>query len=161
MFLVEATYWSLRTSDKQTGNGCIFVRDKTIISHGFNGFIRNIDDTLLPNTRPEKYDFIMHSEENAIFSCAKKGISCSGAIAYITDYPCLHCLQSMYQAGISKVIHTNISQSNCIIKEKEKFNLLVALMKPQMEVIFIPKELIDFSHLEKLVRKFKNEETKT
>ena len=43
MFLIEAAYWSLRTSDAETGNGCILVRDKTIISHGFNGFIRNID----------------------------------------------------------------------------------------------------------------------
>uniref|UniRef100_A0A6M3IKZ2 Putative CMP/dCMP deaminase zinc-binding n=1 Tax=viral metagenome TaxID=1070528 RepID=A0A6M3IKZ2_9ZZZZ len=161
MFLVEATYWALKTHDANTGNGCIIVKDRTILSHGYNGFIRGIDDCLLPNTRPEKYDFMIHAEQNAICNLARNGISCSGAIAYITDYPCLHCLQSMYQAGISKVIHTNISQSNCIIKEKEKFNLLVALMKPQMEVIFIPKELIDFSHLEKLVRKFKNEETKT
>jgi len=102
-FILEAYKVSTRSLDPQTQCGCVFVRDKTPISTGYNSFIGNINDSVLPNLRPEKYQFMMHSEANAIYNCSKNGVSSNGAIAYVTGKPCNNCFQAMHQAGIKEI----------------------------------------------------------
>ena len=89
MFFSEAVLWSRRSHDSQTQCGCVLVKNKTVIATGYNGFMREIDDSSLPSTRPEKYPFMIHAEANAVYNCAREGKSTLGCRAYITA-PAMH-----------------------------------------------------------------------
>jgi len=82
--------------------GCILVKDNRIISQGYNGYLASCP-----------HDFIMrdghnvatiHAEQNAITDCAKRGVSCEGASAYVSHYPCFTCLKLLCASGI-KIIY--------------------------------------------------------
>jgi dCMP deaminase len=111
-FLCDALEWSKRSHDPQTQHGCVLVRNKKPLSAGYNGFIRDIDDTMLPNLRPYKYPFMMHAEQNAIFNAARNGISTEGATAYVTGKPCLTCFQFLWQAGITRIVYSNFVETH-------------------------------------------------
>jgi len=93
---------SKRSHDSNTQQGCIIVKNNRIISTGFNGFPANSPDSIIPNNRYEnhKYKFINHAEINAIFSCAKNGISLDNSVIYITGIPCSSCARALVSVGI-------------------------------------------------------------
>lgn len=130
-FILQAYLVSTRSLDAQTKCGCVLVKDKTIIGTGYNSFVGNIKDNVLPNVRPEKYPFMIHSELNAILNCAQHGIACNESTAYITGPPCCSCLQYMYQAGISEIYFANNNHAHmCLNKEYEtQFEILAHLMQ--------------------------------
>ena len=159
-FILQAFLVSTRSHDAQTQHGCIFVKNKTIIATGYNGFIKGINDEVLPNLRPEKYPFFIHSEQNALLSCAYNGISCRKATAYITGIPCIQCLQSMYQAGISEMVFpTNYNVAHMIQNEKEENNreILIRLMKNgkfplKMRGLVLEKTILEKIEIVKSIR---------
>jgi dCMP deaminase len=134
-FLQMAVNTAARSHDPQTQNGCVLVRDNTILSTGYNGFIRNIDDTALPNLRPYKYPFMIHAEHNAILNCARNGISTLGATSYQTGMPCVPCLQFMWQAGIDRIVYTDYSQNVMCNEEMDRVReALLMLINPEIKV---------------------------
>lgn len=104
-FLSLARKASERSCDPSTQHGCVLVRDKQVVSTGYNGLPSGGDDSAYPLTRPEKYQFFIHSEEGAIALAAKKGLATEGATAYVTGPPCVRCLRMLWQAGIVRVVH--------------------------------------------------------
>jgi dCMP deaminase len=138
IFFQEATLWSRRSHDIQTQCGCVLVKDKTAISSGYNGFIRDIDDSDLPNTRPEKYSFMIHAEANAIYNSVRIGRSTLGASAYITAVPCLDCLQMLYQCGIQKIFYSDISNPK-MCTSSAKYLKICEKIDKKMDIIFISK----------------------
>jgi len=164
IFLIEALLWSYRSHDAQTQCGCVLVgEDNTVLSTGYNGFMRDIDDSVLPNVRPLKYPFMIHAEHNAILNCASSGRSTLGSTAYITDAPCNWCLQYLWQAGIKKIVYSNMSNVVMTQNEDEQriHQVLLRLMNPsclsiycRMEVQFIPSTQIDFSPIVDMHYKF-------
>ncbi len=137
-----AYFISTRSHDAETQCGAVICNnDNEIISTGYNGFIRGIDDTVLPNVRPEKYEFMIHSEKNAILNCARQGRPTKDTIIYVTGKPCLGCLQDIWQAGIKKVIHSNqqthMQQSD---ESKKKSELILQLTGLEIEE-YIPLEM--------------------
>lgn len=144
-FLYQAYIASFRSHDAQTQCGCVLARDNTILSTGYNGYVRGLYDDVLPNVRPWKYDFMVHAEHNAILNCARNGISTLGATAYITGEPCNWCLQYMWQVGITRIIYSNFSDVNMVKNDefKAKQELLLLLMKPKnLTLNFIDKQKI-------------------
>ena len=102
-FMTMAHEIAKRSHDIQTQCGAIIVNDKKhIISAGYNGFIHGIDDTQLPNTRPDKYPFMIHAELNALLNAEAPVV---GATIYVTTHPCLHCYQCLLQARISTIVY--------------------------------------------------------
>lgn len=101
-FLKQAFLAAERSHDEQTQAGCVLVDPKhhIVLSTGYNGFMSNIIDTVLPTTRPGKYLWMIHAERNAILNAAKIGIRLNGSVAYLTHGPCLDCMQSLWQVGI-------------------------------------------------------------
>lgn len=90
-----------RSHDSQSQHGCVITdKDHRILGTGYNGFARGLDDTVLPTVRPAKYDWIIHSEMNALSNCIIKP---EGGVAYITGEPCCPCLMQLYQSGIRKI----------------------------------------------------------
>jgi dCMP deaminase len=110
-FLRQAIESASRSHDAETKCGCVLVRDNTILSGGYNGFIRGIDDTILPNKRPHKYPYMIHAEHNAILNCARNGVSTLGATAYVTTKPCFPCFQYLWQVGVCRIVYTDWSVS--------------------------------------------------
>lgn len=143
-YLIDALYWSSKSHDPQTKCGAVIVApDNTPLSHGYNGFIRGADDSL-PNTRPNKYPFMIHAEHNALLNCLRNGKSTLGATVYVTASPCLSCWQFMWQAGIVRVVYSNISTPKMVQNQEYEANLLLLKnstknSKNRMRVKFIDK----------------------
>ncbi len=121
-FLEMASTASLRSHDAETKHGCVIVKDSMVIGTGYNGFPRGMDDDSLPNTRPDKYPWMSHSEVNAVANCVIRPVDTT---AYVTGKPCNACLLSLWQHGIIKVVHidghgTFDEKANCP-KWREKF----------------------------------------
>jgi len=104
MGLAEAV--SARSHDDETKVGGVLIKNDTgmVVATGHNGFARGAPDNILPTTRPEKYEYMIHAEENLISHCAKSGIPIDNCTLVITLSPCQKCLRLMWQAGITQVI---------------------------------------------------------
>ena len=94
--------------------GCILVNDNRIIAQGYNGY--------LPGAKHEQQlcdgheMATVHAEQNAIADCAKRGVSCAGATAYITHYPCVNCMKILCASGISEIKYSNDYNNDLLIK---------------------------------------------
>lgn len=144
VFFREAILWSFNSHDNQTKCGCVLVKDKTSLSTGYNGFIRDIDDSILPRERPDKYPFMIHAEANAVYNCVRLGRSTLGATAYITAMPCLDCLQMLYQCGVSEIKFTDSSNPKMSIYS-EKYSQILDLIKDKISLVHIPKKYVLFA----------------
>ena len=81
--------------------GCILVLDNRIVSQGYNGFLPGCPHVSIIRDNHEQAT--IHAEQNAICDCAKRGVSCNGATAYITHSHCLICARLLLASGISKI----------------------------------------------------------
>ena len=81
--------------------GCLLVKDNRIISTGYNGFLPGAPHTSVVRNQHEQAT--VHAEQNTICDCAKRGVSCDKATAYITHYPCIICTRLLLAAGISEI----------------------------------------------------------
>ena len=109
-FMVQALWTKVRSPDGSTQCGCILVDKRgRLIGQGYNGYPRNIDDSKMPQTRPEKYPPILHSEENAILNSIG---DLEGATVYVTGPPCTHCWAHIIQKGIKRVVYGPITTSS-------------------------------------------------
>jgi dCMP deaminase len=81
--------------------GCLLVVNNRIISQGYNGFLPGCAHASVIRDGHEQAT--VHAEQNAIADCAKRGVSCTGATAYITHYPCIICARILLASGISVI----------------------------------------------------------
>lgn len=147
----DETFFSLcievskRSHDANTQHGCVLInQDNEIITTGYNGVIRNVDETQIPNVDKTKYPFFLHSEHNAILNCARQGKSSKGSIAYITGAPCEICLQSLYQAGIVEIRYA-INHKTSMMTDKDRQNrikFIKALIGSKMRFTPLPVDMV-------------------
>jgi dCMP deaminase len=83
--------------------GCLLVKNNRIISQGYNGFLPGCQHESFVRDGHEMAT--VHAEQNAITDCAKRGVSCDGAVAYITHYPCINCMKLLCAVGIKKIYY--------------------------------------------------------
>ena len=103
-YLRMASIWAENSYCTRRKVGALIVKDKMIISDGFNGTpsgFENIceDDNGL--TKP----YVLHAEANAITKVARSNNSSEGATLYITDAPCIECAKLIIQAGICRIVY--------------------------------------------------------
>lgn len=113
-FMGLAYYTSIRSHDSQTKVGCVIVNeDNNVVSMGYNGFPKGVDDAELPTKRPEKYPFMVHAEENAVSNIITK--SCNNLKVYLTHFPCHRCAKLLWQNGVKKwyIESGNLVNSTC------------------------------------------------
>ena len=102
--------WS---KDPSRGVGSVIVSPgKQILSTGFNGLPRGVEDRPDRLERPAKYDLVVHAEMNAIIQCARNGISPVGCIIYSSFFPCVSCAIAIVQAGITQVVTLQPEESD-------------------------------------------------
>ncbi len=103
-YLRMARIWSENSYCTRRQVGALVVKDKTIISDGFNGTpsgFENICEDENNVTKP----YVLHAEANAITKLARSGNNSNGSTMYITDSPCIECAKLIIQAGVKRVIY--------------------------------------------------------
>jgi dCMP deaminase len=95
-----------RSHDAETQVGAVLVKmdTETVIAQCYNGFVRGAPDEELPNTRPDKYEYMCHAEQNLITHCARQGISMENTYVVCTHSPCKVCMRMLWNAGVKKVV---------------------------------------------------------
>lgn len=93
---------SQRSEDANTKHGCILTdQNHHIIGTGYNSMPRGISDGLMPNTRPNKYKYMIHAEENALLNTTlDPWLIPKGGVSYCTAKPCLRCLYRLWNKNI-------------------------------------------------------------
>ena len=103
-YLEMARVWASNSYCKRRQVGALIVKDRMIISDGYNGTpsgFENICEDESGATKP----YVLHAEANAITKVAKSGNSSQGATLYVTASPCLECAKLIIQAGIKRVVY--------------------------------------------------------
>lgn len=95
-----------RSHDGETKVGAVLINNDSgaIVATGYNGFVRGANDAVLPNLRPDKYEYILHAEQNLISNSARHGISMDNCSLVCTLSPCKLCMRMLLNCGITKVI---------------------------------------------------------
>ena len=114
-FLQLARQVATRSPDPNTKHGCVLVDPgKRIISTGYNGPVSGLPNEIVPLTRPQKYNWFIHAEDNAV---AFARCDLRGCTAYVTGPPCAACFRRLLQVGVKRIVHGNL-QSACIDAEE-------------------------------------------
>ena len=79
------------------------MKNNRIISQGYNGYLPGCPHEQKIRNGHEMAT--IHAEQNAITDCAKRGVCCMGATAYITHYPCIYCMKILCASGIQKIFY--------------------------------------------------------
>lgn len=95
--------------------GCLLVKNNRIISQGYNGFLPGAEHISVVRDNHEQAT--VHAEQNAITDCAKRGVSCNNAVAYITHYPCIICCRLLLAAGIKKIYYICDYKNDELVKQ--------------------------------------------
>ena len=105
-YLRIAKEWSLLSYCKRKQVGAIIVRDRMIISDGYNGTPSGFENCCEDEEGLTRWD-VLHAEANAILKVARSTQSCEGATLYITLSPCKECSKLIHQSGIKRVVYHN------------------------------------------------------
>ena len=103
-YMRMALIWSENSYCERRQVGALLVKNKMIISDGYNGTpsgFENVCEDETGHTKP----YVLHAEANAITKVAKSGNSSEGATMYVTTAPCLECSKLIIQAGIRRLVY--------------------------------------------------------
>lgn len=103
-YIRMAEIWASNSYCKRRQVGALLVKDRMIISDGYNGTpsgFENICEDGNGITKP----YVLHAEANAITKVAQSGNSSAGATLYVTASPCMECAKLIIQAGIKRVVY--------------------------------------------------------
>ena len=103
-YLRMARIWAENSYCERRKVGAIIVKDKMIISDGYNGTpagFENVCEDADGVTKP----YVLHAEANAITKVAKSANNCDGSTLYVTAAPCIECSKLIIQAGIKRVVY--------------------------------------------------------
>lgn len=126
-YLRMALIWAENSYCIRRKVGALIVKDKMIISDGYNGTpsgFENVCEDVNNKTKP----YVLHAEANAITKIARSNNSSNGATMYVTAAPCIECAKLIIQAGIKRVVYS------------ESYRLddgIQLLKRAKIEVVFI------------------------
>ena len=128
-YLRMAQIWSENSYCERRKVGALIVRDNMIISDGFNG-----TPSGFPNICEENnitFPYVLHAEANAITKVARSNNSSEGSTLYVTASPCMECSKLIIQAGIKRVVFSDLYRIQ---------DGLDILRKAGIEVVHMPLE---------------------
>ena len=127
-YLKMAQIWASNSYCKRRQVGALLVKDKMIISDGYNGTPAGFENHCEDENNETK-PYVLHAEANAITKVAKSNNSSEGATLYITTSPCMECAKLIIQAGIKRVVFAEKYRNH------EGLDLL---SRAHIEIIHIP-----------------------
>lgn len=105
-YLRMAMIWAENSYCRRRQVGCLVVKDKRIISDGYNGTPSGFDNICEDNNNVTQ-PFVLHAEANAITKLARSHNNSDGATLYVTDAPCIECSKLIIQAGIKRIVYSH------------------------------------------------------
>ncbi|MDR0506526.1 MAG: dCMP deaminase family protein [Dysgonamonadaceae bacterium] len=132
-YLRMAAVWAENSYCKRRQVGALIVKNKMIISDGYNGTpagFENICEDEYGATKP----YVLHAEANAITKIACSNNNSEGSTLYVTASPCIECAKLIIQAGIRRVVYSN---------EYRLMEGLELLRKANIEIVYIGEEELD------------------
>jgi len=122
-----ALEWAKLSYCERKQVGALIVKDRMIISDGFNG-----TPTGFENCCEEQGDtkwYVLHAEANAILKVASSTQSCKNATLYITLSPCKECSKLIHQSGIKRVVYANEYKDTSGVQFLEKAGVEITYLK--------------------------------
>ena len=127
-YLKMAKEWAKLSYCHRRQVGALIVKDKMIISDGYNGTPTGFENVCEDEENNTKW-YVLHAEANAIMKVAASTQSCNGATLYVTLSPCRECSKLIFQSGIKRVVY--------IVEYKDKTGIDF-LKKSGLETVHIP-----------------------
>jgi dCMP deaminase len=118
-YLKMALEWGKLSHCKRKQVGALIVKDRMIISDGFNGTPTGFDNCCEDESGATKWE-VLHAEANAILKVASSTQSAKNATLYITLSPCVQCSKLIHQAGIKRVVYAKDYRDTSGLKFLEK-----------------------------------------
>lgn len=106
-YLKMARIWSENSYCTRRKVGALLVKDKMIISDGYNGTPSGFPN-ICEDSENRTFPYVLHAEANAITKVAKSNNSSEGSTLYVTDSPCIECAKLIIQAGIKRVVYSKL-----------------------------------------------------
>ncbi len=132
-YLKMAEIWAQNSYCQRRKVGALLVKDKMIISDGYNGTPSGFENIC----EDENYDtkwYVLHAEANAITKVAKSNNSSEGATLYVTTSPCPECSKLIIQAGIKRVVFKELYRNTSGLDLMKKIGIeLVHIPEPDKE----------------------------
>jgi dCMP deaminase len=129
-YLRMAGIWAENSYCKRRQVGALIVKDKMIISDGYNGTPAGFENVCEDENNVTK-PYVLHAEANAITKVARSNNSSENATLYITDSPCMECAKLIIQAGIRRVVYS---------KKYRNTEGLELLQRAEIELVYIDEE---------------------
>ena len=127
-YLRMASEWAKLSYCERRQVGAIIVKDRMIISDGYNGTPTGFENICEDDEGYTKW-YVLHSEANAILKVAASTQSCKGATLYITLSPCKNCSKLIHQAGIVRVVYSKAYKDLSGVEFLKKAGIKVSHLK--------------------------------
>ncbi len=134
-YLKMALEWANLSYCKRKKVGALLVKDRMIISDGYNGTPSGFENVCEDENGDTKW-YVLHAEANAILKVAASSQSTNGSTLYITLSPCKECSKLIHQSGIKRVVY---------IREYHDTTGIDFLKEAGVEVEHFPKERLDYA----------------
>ena len=128
-YLRMAHIWAENSYCKRRKVGALVVKDKTIISDGYNGTPSGFENVCEDDNNVTK-PYVLHAEANAITKLARSSNNSDGATLYVTASPCIECAKLIIQAGIKRVIYGEQYRLTDGIDLLKRANIEVTYLNP-------------------------------
>ena len=102
-YIKMALIWAENSYCKRRKVGALIVKEKMIISEGYNGTPAGFEN-ICEDEDNHTFPYVLHAEANAITKVARSNNSSEGATLYVTSSPCIECAKLIIQAGIRRVV---------------------------------------------------------
>lgn len=129
-YLRMAQIWSENSYCRRRKVGALLVKDKMIISDGYNGTPAGFDN-VCESEDNVTYPYVLHAEANAITKVARSNNSSEGSTLYVSTSPCMECSKLIIQSGIKRVVFSEMYRIT---------DGLDLLRKAGIEVVHMPLE---------------------
>ena len=129
-YLKMALEWGNLSHCERKKVGAIIVKNKMIISDGFNGTPSGFDNDCEDENGDTNW-YVLHAEANAILKVAKSTNSCLGATLYLTLSPCKECAKLIHQSGIKRLVYSKQYKDLSGLKFLEKAQIEIQHIKLQ------------------------------
>ena len=130
-YMRMALEWAKLSYCKRKQVGSLIVKDRMIISDGYNGAPTGFDNCCEDDDY-QTYWYVLHAEANAIMKVAASNQSCAGATLYITLSPCQQCSKLIHQAGIVRVVYGQTYKDTSGLEFLEKAGVALDLLEVQI-----------------------------
>lgn len=137
-YLRMAQIWAENSYCRRRQVGALLVKDKMIISDGFNGTPSGFDNVCEDETN-HTFPYVLHAEANAITKLARSSNNSDGSTLYVTASPCIECAKLIIQAGIKRVVYAEKYRLNEGIELLERAGIKVEYLNPDERNLNVSK----------------------